>query len=63
MSMNSGEKGDFKRRYMLRDKDRTPVKDVTGEPLYFSRKGQAKTYRDSVSEDLTVSIGPDHRKW
>ena len=56
--------GDKVRRYMLRmTKNRTPVKDVTGEPLYFSTKDGAKAYRDSTSEDMTISVGPDHRKW
>lgn len=48
---------------MLRMSDRTPVKDVTGEPLYFSTKSQAKAYRDNMSEAMTVCVGPDHRKW
>ena len=48
---------------MLRMSDRTPVKDVTGEPMYFSTKSQAKSYRDAMSEDMTISVGPDHRKW
>lgn len=54
---------DFSRRFMLRMKDRTPVKDVTGEPVFFSTRTQAKAYRDSLSEATTISIGPDHRKW
>ena len=53
-----------RRRFILRmTKNRTPVKDVTGEPLYFTTKDKAKTYRDSTSEDMTISVGPDHRKW
>lgn len=53
----------FKRRFMLRTVSRAPVKDVTGEPLYFETKAQAKAYRNSTSEALVISPGPDHRKW
>lgn len=51
------------RRWMLRMANRTPIRDVTGEPLWFSTKDQAKAYRASTDEDLVVSYGPDHRKW
>lgn len=52
------------RRFMLRMPDRTPIKDTTtGEPLWFQTKSQAKAYRDQTSGNLTVSHGPDHRKW
>lgn len=51
------------RRFILRTADRSVLKDVTGEPLYFSTKVQAKAYRSSTSEDLVISPGPDHRKW
>lgn len=64
MAMNAFLEKKFIRRFMLRmSKDRTPVKDVTGEPLYFPTKAQAKTYRDNALEDMTISVGPDHRKW
>lgn len=52
-----------KRRFMLRMANRTPVKDVCGEPLYFVSKSEAKAYRETSMEDMVVSPGPDHRKW
>ena len=52
-----------RRRYMLRDEDRRPIKDVTGEPLWFLRKTDAKSYRDQMAEGCVISCGPDHRKW
>lgn len=51
------------RRYMLRQDDRGVIKDVTGKPIYFESKRQAKTYRDSTNDGVVVSPGPDHKSW
>lgn len=51
------------RRWILRRSDRSVVRGDGSLALTFSKKADAKAYRDQVSQDLVVSPGPDHWKW
>jgi hypothetical protein len=54
----------MKRLFALRNKNRTLVKDDSGQPVYFTSKDAARVYRANLTSDIStyfITLGVDHK--